>query len=92
MTKPNEDFRHETYETGGYVVTRGCIYRPELSRWEPQVSIKPARDSGAATVVLTAKPEHFQDTPDDAYLVALTMANTWLAENPRGDGTVDAAA
>ena len=92
MSKANEDLRHETYESSGYLVTRGCVYRPELRRWEPQVSIKAARDPGAVPVVLSAKAEHFQDTPDDAYLVALTMANAWLDANPRGDGTVDAAA
>jgi hypothetical protein len=92
MSESTEAPRHETYRTAGYVVTRGCVFRPELDRWEPQVSIRAAHDPGAAAVTLTAKPEHFQDTPDDAYGVALDMATAWIEANPRDDGTVDGAA
>jgi hypothetical protein len=92
MSKSTDAPRHETYRSAGYVVTRGCIYRPELKRWEPQVSIRAANDPGAAAVTLAPKPEHFQDTPDDAYLVALNMAAAWIEANPRNDGTVDSAA
>jgi hypothetical protein len=92
MNKATDAPRHETYQAAGYVVTRGCVFRPELKRWEPQVSIRVAHDPGAAVVTLAAKPEHFQDTPDDAYLVALSMATAWIEANPRNDGTVDGAA
>jgi hypothetical protein len=92
MTKPSEESKHERYEASGYVVTRGCRYLPDLRRWEPQVSIHASRDASSTPIELSAKPEEFQDTPEDAMRVAATMASDWLDANRRDDPTVDAAA
>jgi hypothetical protein len=72
------------------VVTVGCVFHPDTSRWEPTVSIKPSWGSGEA-VQIKSKPEHFQDAPHDALAVAHVMAKAWLAEHTPPEGTVDAA-
>ncbi len=77
MAHANTDPRSETIEVEGHVVTHGCLYRPDLQRWEPVASIRPSW-AASDPVSLAAKPETFQDTPEDAMVVAETMVEEWL--------------
>ena len=79
MAHANTEPRSETTEIEGHVITRGCRYRPDLNRWEPTVSIR-ASWAPASEEPLTCKPDEFQDTPDDAMVVAQRMVDAWLAK------------
>jgi hypothetical protein len=90
VRNPSDTVKTETVMIDDEVVTVGCILHADTSRWEPTVSIKPSWGSGEA-VQITAKLEHFQDSPHDALAVARVMARAWLAEHTPPGGTVDAA-
>jgi hypothetical protein len=83
MAHANTEPRSESEQVGGHVLTRGCRYRPDLQRWEPVASVRPAWDPAQETT-LFCPPEEFQDTPEDAFGVARRLLDTWLAEHPAG--------
>ena len=70
----------------GHVITRRCVFRPDIKRWEPSVTIKPSWDSTTA-IELVAPLERFQYSPADAMDVATNLARTWLANAPPTGGS-----
>lgn len=83
MTHETELPKSETFETDGRVLTVGCVYHADTTRWEPTVSVRSWE--GAVHLQLAAAKEEFQDTPGDAMDKARAIAKAWLAhEAPKG--------
>lgn len=84
MTHETEPPKSETFETDGHVLTVGCVYNAETTRWEPTVSVRPSWKA-ATDLNLAAAKEDFQDNPGDAMDKARAIAKAWLAHQaPHG--------